>query len=134
MEPYRQKYRLTGIPARRSQAGITLIGFLILAALFGVVGYGGLKLFPLYMDNMKLGRVLEDVRQELDGRNATAGQIRTAFSRRFAVEGIQLPAESVKITQARDGHEVSIQTDNRTPYIADIWFLVTFDKKVEIRR
>lgn len=125
---------MTGVPTRRRQAGITVIGFLILAALFGIVGYGGLKLVPLYMQNMRLSKVLDDVRQELDGRNATAGQIRTALSRRFAVEGIQLSPESVKINQARNGYEVSIQHDNRTPFVADIWFLVTFDKKVEIRR
>ena len=134
MEPHRQKYRLTAVPSRRDQAGITVIGFLILAALFGVVGFAGLKLVPLYMQNMRLNTVLSDVRQELDGRNATQGQIRTALSRRFDVEGIQLPPESVKINQARNGFEVSIQYDNRTPYIADIWFLVAFDKKVEIRR
>ena len=125
---------MTGVPTRRRQAGITVIGFLILAALFGIVGYGGLKLVPVYMQNMRLSKVLDDVRQELDGRNATAGQIRTALSRRFAVEGIQLSPESVKINQARNGYEVSIQHDNRTPFVADIWFLVTFDKKVEIRR
>lgn len=125
---------MTAVPSRRRQAGITVIGFLILAALVGIVGFAGLKLFPLYMQNMRLSTVLDDVRQELDGRNATAGQIRTAISRRFAVEGIQLSPDSVKINQARNGFEVSIQHENRTPFIADIWFLVTFDKTVEIRR
>jgi len=122
------------VSPRRRQAGITLIGFLILAALVGIVGYAGLKIVPLYMKNMQLSKVLTDVRQEFDGRNATAGQIRTALSRRFDIEGIQLPPDSVKINQARNGYEVSIQYENRTPFIADIWFLVTFDKKVEIRR
>ncbi len=122
------------VPSRRSQAGITVIGFLILAVLVGIVGYAGLKLVPLYIQNMQMSRVLTDVRQELDGRNATVGQIRTALSRRFDIEGIQLPPDSVKINQARNGYEVSIRHENRTPFIADIWFLVTFDKKVEIRR
>ena len=119
---------------RRAQRGITVIGFLILASLFGIVGYAALKLFPMYIQNMRLSTVLEDVRDELDGTNSTAGQIRVALTKRFDVEGIRLPAESVKINQARNGYEVSIQHDNRAPFIADIWFLVTFDKQIEIRR
>ncbi|HEX7081904.1 MAG TPA: DUF4845 domain-containing protein [Gammaproteobacteria bacterium] len=119
---------------RRSQRGITLIGFLILACLVGVVGLAGLKLVPMYLQNMRLATVLEDVRQELDGTNATPGQIRVALGKRFDVEGIDLPDENVKINQARNGYQVRIQYDNRTRYLADIWFLVTFDKTVEIRR
>lgn len=134
MEPHRQKHRVTQLGTRRRQAGITAIGFLFLAGVFGIVGFAGLKLVPMYMQNMRLARVLDDVRQELDGRNATAGQIRTALTRRFDVEGITLPAESVKINQSRNGYQVGIEYENKTPYIADIWFLVTFDKQIEIRR
>ena len=126
--------RLGSIGTQRSQAGITAIGFLILAALCGVVGFAGLKLVPMYLKNMRLATVLEDVRAELDVTNTTAGQIRSAINKRFDVEGIRLPPDSVKINQARNGYQVSIQYDNRASYIADIWLLVTFDKQIEIRR
>jgi len=119
---------------RREQAGITAIGFLILAGLFGLVGYAALKLVPIYMQNMRLTTVLNDVRDELDGSGATPGQIRNAVGRRFDVEGITLPRENVKIDQASNGYQLRIEYDNRTPFLADIWFLVTFDKQVEIRR
>lgn len=119
---------------RRSQAGVTVIGFLILAGVFGLVGFGGIKLFPMYLQNYRLGTVLDDVRKEMEGRNPTPGQIRSALDRRFGVEGIQLPRDSVNITQGRNGYEVHIQYENRARYIADIWLLVTFDKQVEIRR
>ena len=38
----------------RSQAGITAIGFVILACLVGLVGFAGLKLFPMYMTRMRI--------------------------------------------------------------------------------
>lgn len=116
------------------QAGITAIGFLILAGLFGIVGYAALKLVPMYLQNMRLTTVLDDVRDELDGTGATPGQIRNAVGRRFDVEGISLPRENVKIEQASNGYQLRIEYDNRAPFLADIWFLVTFDKQVEIRR
>lgn len=125
---------MTEFHGRRRQAGVTVIGFLILAGLFGVVGYAGLKLVPIYLQNMRLSTVLDDVRDELDGSGATPGQIRTAVGRRFDVEGINLPRDNVKIDQASNGYQLRIQYENRTPFISDIWFLVTFDKQVEIRR
>lgn len=125
---------MTAPSSRRSQAGITAIGFLILASLFALVGFGALKLVPVYIENLRLSSVLDDVREELDGSGASPGQIRSALNRRFDVEGIRLAPDNVNITQGRNGYEVRLQYENRTPYIADIWFLVTFDKQVEIRR
>jgi len=132
VEPHRQEHRLGA--GRRREAGITVIGFLVLASLFGLVGFAGLKLVPMYLQYYRLDTVLKDVQKDLDGRNATPGQIRSALNRRFDVEGIQLPRDSVNITQSRNGYAVQIQYESRARYLADIWLLVTFDKQVEIQR
>ena len=50
---------------RHSQAGITALGFLILAMLVGVVGLAVVKLTPIYIKNMRMSQVLNDVRDEL---------------------------------------------------------------------
>ena len=132
MEPHRQRDR---VRARRTQAGVTALGFLILASVFGVVGLGAIKLTPMYLQNMRLTRVLEDVKEELDGKGTTASNIRISLNKHFDIEGLrEVPPDSVKISQVRNGYSVRIQHDNRTPFIADIWFLVAFDKQVEIRR
>lgn len=122
------------ISPRRRQAGVTVIGFLVLASLFGLVGFAGIKLVPMYLQYYRLDTVLDDVRREMEGRNATPGQIRSALNRRFDVEGITLPRESVNINQSKAGYAVRIEYENRSRYIADIWLLVTFDKQVEIPR
>lgn len=150
MEPNRKEHRLITLKPRerarsnaearraksapRRQAGITLIGFLMLAALFGVVGFGVIKLVPMYMRNLTLTTVLKEVSNELSGQAATPGAIRVALNRRFDVEGIELPPENVKISQVRDGYQVRIQYEARSHYFSDIWLLVTFDKQVDIRR
>jgi hypothetical protein len=155
MEPNREAHRVTSAAAanRRSagpsrwfagsgpelrvlrrQAGITAIGFLILAALFGIVGFAGLRLVPMYIQRFTLSKVLDDVQHELDGQGATSAGIRSALGRRFDIEGIDLPSDDVKISQVRDGYQVQIQYENRAHYIADIWLVVVFDKQVQIRR
>lgn len=132
MESYRQGHRVT-VPARHRQGGITVIGFLILASLFGVVGLAGMKLVPMYLQNMRLSTILDDMETEFNGE-PTPATIKNELYKRFAVEGINLPGDNIKIDQGKNGYNVRIQYENRAPYAADIWLLVAFDKQVEIRR
>ena len=132
MESYRQRHRVT-MPARHRQSGITVIGFLILASLFGVVGLAAMKLVPMYLQNMRLDTILDDLQTEFNGDTTPTGIMREIY-KRLAVEGINLPQDNIKIVQAKNGYSVRIQYENRAPYVADIWLLVAFDKQVEIRR
>lgn len=132
MESDRERYRVSGL--RQRQAGITAIGFLILASLVGVVGLAAIKLTPMYIKNMKLATVLEDMQRELGGRETTPASIRSEMQKRFSVEDINLSNDNIKVAQSRNGYTVQIQYENRVPYIADVWLLLVFDKQVEIRR
>ena len=133
MGPYREKHRMIQ-PSRRRQVGMTAIGFLLLASLFGIVGLGALKLVPVYLENMRMTRILDDLQDELEGSGRSPVGIRNALDSRFIVEGIRIPRDNIQIQQIREGYTVRVRYENRTPYIADIWFLVAFDKQVEIRR
>ena len=143
MEPNRKKYRVeSGLTAGRSslpslrsrQAGVTAIGLLILASVFGVLGLGGMKITPLYLQNMRLSTVMDDLKVEMDGKGSTAGNLRLYLNKRLYVEGVDVRPEDVKITRTGNGYVVKIEYDNRTPFLADIWLLVAFDKQVQIRR
>ncbi len=134
MEPNRKGYRLKPVAGPRRQAGITAIGFLFVAGVFGFVGLAAIRLVPMYMQELTLSKVLDDIHNEFNGKGPTPGAIRDALSRRFDVEGITLPKEDVKITQADDGYQVRIQHENRAHYLADIWLVVSFDKQIQIRR
>ena len=135
MESYRQKHRLMNLRARTRQAGITVIGFLILACLVGVVGLAAIKVTPMYINNMRLSRTMTDVQGELNGTGANPQSIRVALAKRFSIEDIDLPQDAIKINQSRNGgYTLHIQYENRAPYAADLWLVVAFDKQVEIRR
>ena len=119
---------------RHSQAGITALGFLILALLVGVVGLAVVKLTPIYIKNMRMSQILDDVQDELAGQGSTPVSIRNEFGKRFAVEDIRLSTDALKITQSKNGYSVRVQYDEKAPYIADIYLMVAFDKQVEITR
>jgi predicted lipid carrier protein YhbT len=120
---------------RHRQSGITAIGFIVLALVFGLIGLAALKVVPLYLEKLTVARVLNDL--ERDGRNGgaqTAQGILTELESRLTVESVDVPRESVKITQARDGFQVRIQQEAEVQFIGDLWFVVKVDEQVEIRR
>lgn len=129
----RKGYRMS-VPARRRQSGMTVIGFLFLAALAGLVALAGIKVFPLYYQNMRLGTVMDDLQRDLSGNGVTPQAIRVELDKRFTVEGVRIPNESVKINQSSNGYVLNITHEARAPYLGNVWFLVEFDKQVEIRR
>ena len=133
MESNRKTHRVA--PAtRNAQRGMTVLGFLALAALFGVVGLAVIKVTPMYIKNMRLAQVLRDTEHELNGKGVNAQSIRVEIAKRFSIEDINLPQDNIKIAQSANGYSVRIQYENRVPYVADLWLLTVFDKQVEIRR
>jgi len=133
MESNRHGYRMTG-PTRHSQAGITALGLLILASLVGVVGLAVVKVTPMYINNMRMTRVMDDVADELSGQNATPQSIRNELQRRFIVEDLRLSSDELKITPSKNGYSLRVQYEERASYVADIYLLIAYDKQVEIAR
>jgi uncharacterized protein DUF4845 len=133
MESHRQEHRMTGA-TRHSQAGMTALGFLIIAMLVGVVGFAAMKVTPMYIKNMRMNTILEDVQRELSGDAATPQAIRNELARRFSVEDMKLSVDAMKITQSKNGYTLHVQYDERAPYIANMYLVVAYDKQVEITR
>ena len=119
---------------RHSQAGITALGFLILAVLVGVVGFAVVKVTPMYIKNMRMNTILDDVQKELSGDSPTPASIRNELARRFSIEDVRLDIDSMKITQSKNGYTLRVQYDERAPYIANMYLVVAYDKQVEITR
>ena len=120
--------------SRHAQAGITALGFLILATLIGVVGLAVLKVTPMYIKNMRMNTILDDVQRDMSGENPTPQGIRNELGRRFSVEDIDLDIDAMKITQSKNGYTLVVQYEERAPYVADIYLLVAYNRQVEITR
>ena len=120
--------------SRRTQAGVTVLGFLILASLFGVVGLAAMKVVPMYIKNMRMDTILSEIQKELNGQGANPSTIRYALAKRFSVEDIRMDNDNIQIQQSKEGYSLRIAYENRAPYVADIYLVVAYDKQVEIRR
>jgi Tfp pilus assembly protein PilE len=120
---------------RRHQTGITLIGFVLLAAVFGIVIFAGMKVFPLYLERARIGTVLSDLQAELATGGNSPQQIKIALDSRFYVENLQaLKRDEYSIERSSEGFQVSVHRESRTPFLADLSFIMVIDEQVEIAR
>ena len=120
---------------KKRQAGITTLGLVILAAFVGLFAFAGIRLTPVYLNYMKVVGVVDGVREEFDGTGASRSQIRSSVSRRFDIESVGIiTAKDVKVLKVDGGHEVAATYSHKAPFIANISFVVDFDKRVLVRR
>ena len=119
----------------KRQAGMTTLGLLILVGFIGIFAFAGLRLTPVYLNYMKVAGVISGVHKEFDGANATRSAIRTSVSRRFDIESVsEITARDVKVTKVEGGHEVAATYSHKAPFVANVSFVVDFDKRVLVRR
>jgi len=119
---------------RSKQAGITLIGWIILLVPVAICVYAAIRLTPIYLNYMKVARSLEQVKTEFkDGDAGNAGSIRNALEKHLDIESVDYPSvKDIKIT--RDGRSwvVSAAYDDQAPLFSNVFILVTFDKSVTL--
>ena len=120
---------------KRQQAGMTTLGVIILVMFVGLFAFAGIRLTPIYLNYMKVVGVVDGVVKEFDGQNATRSAIRTSIARRFDIESVDIiQAKDVKVTAVDGGFEVAATYPHKSPFIANISFVVDFDKRTLIRR
>lgn len=118
---------------RKRQGGMTLIGFVIIGAMAAVIGYGVVRLLPVYMTQFKIQKMLSDIQFEFDGNNPSAGQIRDALGKRLDVEMVYYPTVRDFTIKKGDGVvTVGINYEDRVPFFGNIFLGAEFDNQVEI--
>ncbi len=119
----------------RQQAGMTTLGFALLAVFIGLFAFAAIRLMPIYLNYMKVAGVIEGVRTEFDGQGPSVPAMRKSILRRFDVESVGvIEYRDIKVTPVDGGFEVSAVYDHTSPFIANISFTVHFDKSVLVRR
>jgi len=130
---YPKSYRPPNLKNR--QSGMTTLGLIILVGFIAIFAFAGLRLTPIYLNYMKVAGVVSGVHSEFDGANATRAMIRNSVARRFDIDSVGIiTAKDVKVTKVDGGHEVAATYSHKAPFIANISFIVDFDKRVTVRR
>jgi hypothetical protein len=118
---------------RHDERGLTLISWIFVLAVAFLFGLAGLRLVPVYLEYLKITSSLNSVQKEFSGQTATVNDLRSALSKRFDIEDVHvITKQDVKIDRGAGGYMMRAKYEHRTPFVANIGFIVAFDKSVQI--
>jgi hypothetical protein len=116
---------------------MTFLGLLLVIAVLGSWVYSAMRLAPVYLNYMKVAGTLEKVRDEYNANPSTTDfMIRKAIERHFDIEMVNEEVfnyPDVQIRQQGGVFTVRAAYEQTAPLVANVSFLVTFDKSVDIQ-
>ena len=123
------------VKLRRSQRGVTFIGWLLLLVPLAIVGYAGIRLAPIYLNYMRVVRSMQEVAAESKGDQTTSAQtVSSSLQKHFDVDYIDHPTVKEVDIHREGDHWVAIANyEDVAPLFGNISILVQFDKQVEMK-
>jgi hypothetical protein len=120
---------------RSRQAGVTFIGWVVLLIPIAIVGFAGIKLSTLYMNNFKVAKVLEQTAKSgSDAGPGTPMAMRLEIARRFDIEGVEVPtADDIAVERDGDDWVVSSDYTRETELFGNLSLRVHFSKRVVVK-
>ena len=120
---------------KSKQAGITLIGFLVVLAVVAFFGYMAMKLVPAYSEYMGVVKAMNQVSTEgSDGKSLDEIRRDLMFKLGFQyVNDATIKPKDITITRANNAAQLNVMYEKRVPFLYNIDFLLHFEKSVPLR-
>lgn len=120
---------------KRTQSGMTLIGFIIVLAVVGVFVYMGMKLIPMYSEYYAVKQALNGLATEPGVTERDAAKIKDLFFRRLYISyADNIKSEHVKVVRKDAGWLMTVDYEIRKPLIANLDVVGNFHAEKELRR
>jgi Tfp pilus assembly protein PilE len=121
---------------KSKQSGVTLIGFLIIMAIVGFLGYMAMKLLPSYSEYMGVVKAMNQI--AVEGTNGkTLDDIRRElfFKMNFQyVDDATIKPANITIKRDTGGtSQLQVAYDKDIPFMYNIDFLLHFNKSVPLQ-
>jgi hypothetical protein len=109
------------------QRGLTMIGFLFVAAVLVVVAMLGLKLIPAYVDFFTVQKVLSTMGADSSLGSKSNAELREDFVRRASIDNVTVvKPEDLDIDRSGGVPVISVDYEFRTPLVHNITLVVDF--------
>ncbi len=114
-------------PSVRPQRGLSMIGFLLVAALVVMAAMVAMKLVPAYIEFFSVKKILVSMSQEADFRGKSNADIRNIFSRKTSADYVSVvKADDLMIDRSSGTPVVSVDYEFRTKLIGNVSLVVDF--------
>jgi hypothetical protein len=118
---------------KRTQGGMTLIGFILMLAVAGIFIYVGMKTIPMYTEYYAVKKSLDGLALEPGINNATPDRIRSLFFRRLYVNySDNVKEDNVKIERMQGGWKMLVRYEVRRPLISNLDVVGNFEAEKEL--
>jgi hypothetical protein len=123
----------------RRYQGMTLIGMLFTMAVVIIVGITVMRIIPVYLENYSVEKSIAVLKRipstELsDDPVVASGLLRDKLVNQLYVNGIELPADNIKITPNGVGnYKVSVKYQVKRHLLGNMSLLFEFDETQEVR-
>ena len=120
---------------KRTQSGITLIGFLVVLAVAEFFAYVGMKLFPMYQEFYSVKSALRGLANEPGIAMSDPARIQDLFFRRLYINySDNVKPENVKLSRGERGWKMEVNYEVRKPMIYNIDVVGKFNAVQELTR
>ncbi|GAB3365337.1 DUF4845 domain-containing protein [Lysobacter rhizosphaerae] len=120
---------------KRTQSGITLIGFIIVLAVVGLFAYVGMKLIPMYTEFYGVKKAMASLANEPGITQMDAPAIKDLFYRRMYINYAEnVKTSDVTLTRKEAGWLMVVDYEVRRPVIANLDVVGKFHAEKELSR
>lgn len=114
-------------PMQSQQRGLSMIGFLFVAAVLVAIAMLAMKLVPAYIEFFSVKKILATMGQEADIRSKSNAEIRSDFSRRANVGYVTVvQPENLTIDRSGGTPVISADYEFRTKLVGNVSLVVDF--------
>jgi hypothetical protein len=119
---------------RKSQRGVTFLGWLILLVPVGILVYTAIRLTPIYTNYMAVASSIEQLTDEFTAQEQINAQaVRVALEKRFDIEGITHPnVREIDIHREEGSWVIIANYEDVAPLFGNVSLLVQFNKQVTL--
>lgn len=114
---------------RKHQAGLGMLGWLIVLAIASFALTCFFKIGPVYLDYWNTKQALDVVLQGGQTANLSKTELERAIGKQLDVSMIKtVSVKDIRISDVKGGREVDASYEQRVPLVANIDVVVKFDK------
>ncbi|QBB70641.1 DUF4845 domain-containing protein [Pseudolysobacter antarcticus] len=117
--------------SKRTQSGITFIGFLFLLAVIGFFAYMGMILFPVYSEYSGVSKAVETLAKEPSSADKTLDALRSELMFKFSLQYVSdgsVPVQAIRVLTVNGLKTLDVAYERRIHFISNIDFAISFHK------
>ena len=106
---------------KRTQGGMTMLGFLITLSVVILFIFCGMKIVPMYIEYYSVKKMLAAISNNPEAANSSKDQIRKMFRRSLEIDYVKIiTPEMLKIETTDSGYNLVVDYERREELVANL--------------